>query len=219
MSVGPGDTTAVRRDLFQYFRTDPLGRPLAGLFVLPDDEQFVWAEGGSRSVRPRAFGLATAVSTDGHDVYVADNTAFGVTVYDRAGEQLGVMGTARRPRRVTETDRSRWLEAELARLEDRLLRRVAEQSLRAMSFPETMPLHGDLIAGSDGRVWLEEYRPPHERVSDVWTVFGADGRVEGRFAFPPGFRLTWAGTSRVLGVEKDTLGVERVVGYWLPLGR
>ncbi|HSR41314.1 MAG TPA: hypothetical protein VLL48_04060 [Longimicrobiales bacterium] len=216
LSVGPGDTTAVRRDRFTYGRMDPEGRPLGDVVSLPDDEQFVWAEGGSRSARPRAFGRTTAVAVGGENTFVADNTAFRVVVLDARGDTVRVLSTPRDPRPVREADRERWRAAELEALGEGLMRRIAEQAVEAMAFPETMPHHGALVLGTDGRVWLEEYRPPHTNSPSTWTVFAPDGGVVGRREFPTGFRLTWVGPDGALGVLQDELGVERVVLYRLP---
>lgn len=216
ISVGPGDTTAVRRDVFEYVRFDPEGRPVADLVSLPGDEMHVWAEGGSRSVRPRAFGRTTSVEVWHDRVFVADGTGFRVRVLDADGRPVGTLEADRPPRPITEADRDRWLQAELERLGDGLGRRIGEPALRAMDFPDTMPPHGDLLVGEDGSVWLEEYRPPHKEAASIWTAFDARGALAGRLRFPTGFRLTWVGGASVLGVLVDDLGVERVVLYRLP---
>lgn len=216
ISVGTGDTTSVRRDRFRYSRVDPTGRLLAHIISLPDDEQFVWAEGGSRSVRPRAFGRTTAVAVHGDRIFVADNTGFGITILDQAGDTVATAHAPRSPRSIDEDDREGWIEAEVGKLQGRRLRAVAEKAVRAMNFPEAMPYHGDLVVGTDGRTWLEEYRPPHSDEAPVWTVFDTDGRLIGRYLFPRGFRLSWADRTRALGVRLDELDVETVVAYRLP---
>lgn len=218
ISVGTGDTTSVRRDRFRYSRVDPEGRLLANIIVLPDDEQFVWAQDGSRSVRPRAFGRTTAVAVRGDRIFVADNTGFGITTLDQAGDTLATAHASRSSRSIDEEDREGWIEAEVGELQGSLLREVAEKAVRAMNFPDAMPYHGDLVVGADGRIWLEEYRPPHSGEAPAWTVFDPDGRLIGRYLFPRGFRMSWADRTRALGVRLDELDIETVAGYRLPDG-
>lgn len=217
--VGPGDTTSVRRPRRPYARFDPEGRQVAPLAVLSDDEHFVWAEDGSRSVRPRAFGRSTFVraSAEGDAVLVADNRGFEIRVLDPSGSHLETWRRRVETGPVTEEDRQRWTDAELEALGKGFLRRVSERALRAMDFPEAMPFHGELLPSTDGGAWLRSYSPPHAGGPSEWTVFGADGRAVAVVTLPPGFRPTWTDGERVLGVEADDLGVERVL--LLPLVR
>lgn len=219
VSAGPGDTTSVLRARRPYARFDAEGRRVATLAVLPNDEHFVWAEGGSRSVRPRAFGRSTFVraSAEGDAVLVADNRGFEIRVLDPSGTHLETWRRRVEARPVTEEDRQRWTDAELEALGEGFLRRVSERAIRAMDFPEAMPFHGELLPSTDGGAWLGSYSPPHAGGPSTWTVFGADGRAVAVVTLPPGFRPTWTDSERVLGVEVDDLGVERVL--LLPLLR
>ncbi|MFW6201787.1 MAG: hypothetical protein ACOC8B_04365, partial [Gemmatimonadota bacterium] len=212
--AGPGDTTAIRRDPVPYARFDPDGRRVDAVGTFPDDETFIYAVPGSRSVRPRAFGRETAIAVRGDRIHVADNRAFQVGVLDAGGRTLRVARAAVEPVPVDETAREAWTERELAGLTSSFLRRIAEDAIRAMPFPDSMPYHGPLVVADDGESWLARYSPDADEPTR-WLVFGPDGRVVARVQTPARFRLSQVGTDFVIGVARDALDVERVVVYRL----
>lgn len=214
VSAGPGDTTAVRRDPVPYARFDPEGGRVAAVGAFADDEAFVFATPGSRSVRPRAFGRETFVAVRDDRIHVADNNAFQVVILDAAGRALRIARAAVEPAAVDEATRTRWTHDALADLTSDFLRRLAEDAIRAMPFPDSMPYHGPMVVGDEGTAWLARYSPDASSPTR-WLVVGLDGRVLARAETPPRFRLSQVGDDFVLGIARDELDVERVVMFSL----
>jgi hypothetical protein len=77
--------------------------------------------------------------------------------------------------------------------------------------PGRYPLFEDLVAGSDGSVWLG--RPAPGAAERTWVVVRPDGSIEGEVALPPRLRLMWARLGRVWGMELDWLDVPYIVSY------
>jgi hypothetical protein len=92
---------------------------------------------------------------------------------------------------------------------DRAERRAA---LESMQLPETLPTYDDLILARDGHIWAADYRLPWED-QPVWTVFSPEGVELGRVETPIGFTVHEIGADYILGLDRDELGVERIVLY------
>lgn len=216
LAIGPGDTTAVRRDPFAYLLLDEQGTPLREIVRLPDDETFVWATESSRAARPRAFGRTTAVEVRGDRFAFAQNDGFAVRELDLSGTRPArTVREEREPAPVTPAHRKAWRDrnAPSDRLPD-WARASAQAQIDEMRFPEALPPHGDLVLGPEGAVWLEEYRAgPGAEV--VWTRFspGGDSR---RIRFPPGFQLHAVDGSRAYGVTVGEFDVQYVTVLRLP---
>ncbi len=76
---------------------------------------------------------------------------------------------------------------------------------------ETYPVFTQIRAGSDGHVWVAE-SAGHSGTSWPWWIFDGEGEPVGRFVSRP-IQLESLDTARVIGVERDELGVESVVVY------
>ena len=77
------------------------------------------------------------------------------------------------------------------------------------------PAYEELLIGSDGSLYLADYHRQHEdRASRGWIVFAPDGAsVRARLQHPARLRPLRIGAEWVLGVESDSLGVERIAEY------
>jgi hypothetical protein len=62
---------------------------------------------------------------------------------------------------------------------------------------------------SEGNVWVRQYATGLSQ-SRTWTVFDGAGVWLGEIDLPDGLRVTQIGSSFVLGVATDELGVEYV---------
>ncbi len=65
------------------------------------------------------------------------------------------------------------------------------------------------VRDSAGVAIVQEYRFP-EQNETIWTVFDADGRVQGLVETPPDLEVFEIGEDHILGTTTDELGVERV---------
>ncbi len=215
LSVAPGDMTAVRRTRLDYVVLDAEGSVERRLVTLPDDEQFVWAESGSRALQPRAFGRTTYVATRGADLVFATNDAFRISTIPLDGGTATTRDDARPALAVAAVDRRRWAAENAPSPElPAFVVDSRRKMIEAMDFPETFPPHGGLVVASDGSIWLAVY--PHRPEADrEWARFVPDGSID-RVVFPPGFRLEAVQGDTAWGVGVGAFDVEQVVAYRLP---
>jgi len=217
-SVGPADTTAVRRDPIPYLRLDPEGRVLDTLAVLPDDELFVWSDGPSRSIQPLPFGRTTDVVATGRWLAAATNDGFQIHLGDAtdAPDAPGSTRIARvdLPRApVTDDDVAGHRERALAALEhlSAAFRDSRVKALEAIPYPDHAPYHGELIE-TGGALWLAEYGKPEGRELRRWFRIDAEsGVAELSVTLAPSARLTDARGDTLVVVRRNELDVEEVV--------
>jgi len=211
--VTSDDTTAVRRDTLMYARFDGAGRRIEDLARLPDNELFIWSDGGSAGNGPLPFGRTTAVTILDGSLVVADDEGFRV-LWIGTGGGMSMIGRVPYPstavsRDVVEAYRAKrlgqWQGTFGGRFAD-----ATRRQLDATPFPATSPYHGELIAGAD-EVWLERYRFPEDDSPPEWVVFNGRGEAVERVRVPAGVRLTAVTRDRLVGVLTDDLDVEHVV--------
>lgn len=80
---------------------------------------------------------------------------------------------------------------------------------------DRFPAFRSLALGRDGRVWIREQPSPDAPDDQDWVAFSAEGRFECRARFPASDRLFELGEDYLLVLDRDELGVERVLGYRL----
>ncbi|MHB1191470.1 MAG: hypothetical protein ACYC6F_00365 [Longimicrobiales bacterium] len=91
------------------------------------------------------------------------------------------------------------------------------RNFREMAFPAEIPAWGALIPGLDGVLWVsdhpgpaaeEPFRDPYP--SQQWWGIDPRGHPAGRLVSPPGLQVTGFGADFLIGIHKDSLGVETV---------
>ncbi len=90
-------------------------------------------------------------------------------------------------------------------------------------FADVMPLFGELVAASNGDLWVGPYVPvgpipmkrPYPQRATTWSVFSADGRWKADAQLPARFQLFAVRDGRIAGVIRDEDDVEQVVIYSL----
>ena len=117
---------------------------------------------------------------------------------------------------LTSADIERYRQSQLAGREGDA-RRAAEERLRAIEFPKTLPAFQRLLIDKVGRLWVEDFLRPGT-TDPRWTVFDVTGRPLGTVKLPVGFRLFEVGRDYVLGRERDSDGFARVRMYTLSAG-
>jgi hypothetical protein len=76
------------------------------------------------------------------------------------------------------------------------------------------PTHSALAFDRTGRLWVENYRFPWDSLSErTWSVFNTTGEWLGDVEFPKPLRVFEIGDDYVVGVERDSDGVEYVKVY------
>jgi hypothetical protein len=106
-------------------------------------------------------------------------------------------------------------EARLADMSDNPeLRETVEATFTDFPLPVVRPAFSEIRVGKGWEVWLAEYEPDAESVSE-WTVLDSDGRLLGRVEVPAGFRIHEIGEDYLLGVWYDEYEVPVVRRYSL----
>lgn len=161
------------------------------------------------TVVPFAPGGATVVGADA--VHAAATERFEIVSYDTSGAAARVIRRPVPQREVRPADvaaeKARWT-ANGADAAD------TERRFAAMPIPRQHPVLARLAAGTDGHLWVAETTADADAPTP-WSVFDADGRMIGRAATPPRFRLTDVGADYLLGIATDEDDVEQVVWYRL----
>lgn len=172
---------------------------------------------GGRVIRTEASSLPMLDRGPrlGHKAVIAvlpDRIAYG----NQSGEGIAefpvdltaprTLPTITEPEPVTDAIRREW---EDMRADLRLyFSGACGKGLCAEAYSETMPAYGDLVAGRDGSLWVQDpYRL--RRYPLIWTAY-RDGEAVARAELPPRFFPFEFGSDYVLGVTYSDLMVERV---------
>ena len=75
------------------------------------------------------------------------------------------------------------------------------------------PGHDRVVVTKEGDIWIQEYRRPLDDGPDRWWVFDTEGRFICSASLPTDFLMMAVANDRVVGVARDSLDVEYVVGY------
>ena len=94
--------------------------------------------------------------------------------------------------------------------EDR--RPALERSLAEMPMPPALPAYTRIELDADGSIWVSEFSKP-SRPAANWLVFNRSGELLGRVRVPVDLEITHIGSDHLVGIERDDLGVERIVVY------
>ncbi len=79
-----------------------------------------------------------------------------------------------------------------------------------LPLPEFVPLYDRMLVDTGRRVWLRRFRLSREKGPYVWDVLSGDGTWLGGAATPRDFTPYRIGGDHMMGVRRDSLGVERV---------
>jgi hypothetical protein len=113
------------------------------------------------------------------------------------------VATVTRPQQVTEAARSAWQAAT-----DVMIPLGGTVPVYGPEYAPQMPTYRHIVAGTDGRVWLQD--PDRPGVYPLaWTAY-EDGRAAMRVELPPRYFPTQFGPDWVLGIHYDPEGIERV---------
>ena len=160
----------------------------------------------------------------GGELVFLDPFAPALVWHDAAGRPGASTALRVRQRRMVERDRRRYLahviELELqgsivqpGYVEGRAA--VVARSIRSW-FPPHTPPAVDILCDSHGRVWLQQFSTEEHPLGygREWIVADRGG-VRGRVRFPREFQPRVFTTGRVIGVQTDSLDVQRIAA--LPL--
>ncbi len=121
-------------------------------------------------------------------------------------------------------ERARLL-ADIARSHDGVPERFVagrRRAIEAMQLPDSLPLVQHLVADHRGAFVLELSVPPVAEGATPLSVralaFDAQGELTASFTLPPGASVLGVGAGRLVLLQRDELGVERVTVHRLPSG-
>lgn len=211
------DAGHVLADSILLLRFAPGADSATPLHKLPAQERWGLQVGGVVSFPFLPFSAPTAWVAGG-DRFIAGSARAGELLVwqsdGRLAQRIRWPG-ARRP--VTDDDRARYREAELAAVDDDNERRRTERFLAETPWADSMPAFRALKLDAEGNLWVEEYRAPWE-TERRWQIFDTDGRWLGRLVTPPGFVVMDIGRDYLLGLWRDENDVEYVRMYPLEKG-
>lgn len=177
----------------------PLGPAAAPRWIWIENDQVPLPFSPQFSVAVRSDTVFT-LGPDGADIRVSDGSGAATS-----------WASPQPPRQVTRKDRDAYRRSLPARgLPEDMERRWAK-ALDHAEVPSTKPVYDRLVATRDGEVWARRFAAGAG--SDTWDVFDPAGRVRGVVATPEGVTVRVVTEDRVLGVRRDSLGVESVVVY------
>jgi hypothetical protein len=187
------------------------GRFLSHAGTFPTSETYFDTFDEGFTTYPAIFGITSHRLAAGSRLLVATSDRYEFRFLSKDGDPLMILRREPRSRPVTGSIRSAVVDAVVAdsRADDQeRLRSVLIQ----MEVPDFLPEFGEIFVDRLGRLWVEEYEPLHQDISE-WRVYDPTGATVASIDLPANFDPTEAGDDFVLGVQVDDLGVQTVVEY------
>jgi len=160
---------------------------------------------------PRPLGKKTVIAVGKDVLFIGTGDSAKIRVFDLRGREQRSIPLAYRAVSIKRSDIQRFLEY-LAERNPGVSRGRIEDTYGRLEYPETFPLHGEMLVDPIGRLWVEEYRPPWAATSR-WSVVGSGGAVEAVVMLPDRFRLAEVGRDYLLGSWRDEDDVDHVRAY------
>lgn len=171
----------------------------------------LWLWTGRNQV-PVPFTTNASFDVVGNHVHLVAGPDFRVEVHNGEGLRA-VYGVEREPRIVSASD----LDSYRGFVQEYLPEAMQAEYLEALDNeerPDRLPGYDRLIASSDGYVWAQVYESdlaaPHD-----WDVFDREGVFRGRVHVWSGFHPFVIAEEVMVGVWRDSMGVEFVRLYRL----
>ncbi len=206
--MGRRDTVAVRR-------FGPDGSPAALVARLPGMARYSTPmAGGPDPLSPR-----TAFAIHAGRVYVAETMKAEIWELDGDGHmELELSWTPENPPSPKTAFREAVQAAVAAAPPEQ--RPVVRERLESFPVRDRVPVFWSFLVDADGFVWVEPFEPArHSMVlpaaavaesASVWSLFTPGGTAAGTIRVPAGFQPASIGRDAVVGVRRDSLGVEYV---------
>ena len=205
MQFGAGGST-LRRQEAEFAVIEPSGAIRASLGTQPGDEWFF--SPSSPAGRPHPFGRSVLATVWGPLAVVASNDSYEIRAYDSDGILARIVRRDHELRPPTQADLDDWFAESYADRSEEDLARL-NTLLEGMTLVESFPAFSALQSDPLDYLWVQEYRFP-DQDENLWTVFDADGRVQGFVEMPRDLEVFEIGGDYILGATTDELGVERV---------
>ena len=159
------------------------------------------------------FGSRAEFAVGGALAWYGHSGEFELMGYDRMGTVRRIVRMERIPRAVTQGE----IDEARTRVEESLrgLSGPAVERIRDTEFAGTHPVHGMVRSAGGGGLWVERYRSPFapDSLPMEWDIFDAEGKLKGHLTSPGNFEITDIGPEFILGVHRDSLGVQTARMY------
>jgi len=198
----------VRRPVFALRLAGGNGEVALLLGDYPVNERFV----SPGLAAERVFGRRLHISAGFDRIAVGTDDTYSIRVFDAAGQLDHIVRRSVTPDFVTENDKALGLANVIARFTEDWAKDRMRDALADMPWPENHPAYSDVRVDADGYVWVARYSRPWESDS-TWDVYDRSGDQWAVVTLPSGIEVLHVGRELVLGLRKDSLGVERVEGY------
>lgn len=207
-----GTAFGIRRPRAYFLSFGPNGDFIDTLAVLPGTEMSRTDLGGGRGeVAAPPYGHITSYAVRGSDIAVGTGDHLQVEIRDHAGEVREILRGPDPDITLTEADVETYRRWYLDRLpEERRAGRMFR--LDAKIYPSEKAVYFHVLGDPQGNLWLGG-GGPDRLTPDTWIVFSNDGRLLGEVDLPDAFRVLDVGSSTVLGVWTDSLGVQHPQVY------
>jgi len=175
--------------------------------------EFVASErwGHENGSGPHPFGRQTVFAVDEGKIYVGTSESHEIMVYGPNGALQRLIRWEGDDLTLNSDVANEYFEWEIERA-PRGLQVSWRRQYAEMTLPGTRPAYSELMIDAVSNLWVREFNPIRD-TAQRWLVFNPDGVWVGRITFPLRYKVTAILGDRVIGVERDDLGVERVVVY------
>ena len=181
------------------------GTPLASLGEFPGSEFYaIFAPDGSlQGGMPHPFGRGTVGAKWGALVAIGVQDVYEIRAFAADGALVRVVRRRGDVPRPSQADLDEFYAERYADYPDEE-RTEALNAVRDMPLVDAYPAFSQILSDRAGYLWVRAYQ------TSVWTVFDAEGRIQGLIETPPGLRTFEIGADFILGWVYDELGVEYV---------
>jgi len=164
------------------------------------------------ALAPFRLGPVVSVVASGDRVWIVDGGSGVVRGLDGAGHALVIDTLPLKPTPFDGTAlrqaRHRSLRGASTALDTARVEATFDPSVR----PPTMPVASGALAGANGNLWVRLFNLDDSAPPD-YLMLNRVGQAVARVSLPTGLDVQQIGSHFVLGVERDSLGVESVVEY------
>ncbi|TVP59446.1 MAG: hypothetical protein EA351_01530 [Gemmatimonadales bacterium] len=192
----------------------PDGRLEKVLATVPGSERYRYESEGF-SDGPRRLGKTTIARMGAGGVFVGTGDSYEIEVFRADGGSF----TFGKPQESLEFTREMlevWQNSLLSRVPpgDRA---VARRTLARLEMPETLPAYADFRFDGLGLLWVARFPVPGQNRNewDVWRISESDGVHIASIQVPRSFQVMEIGFDYLMGVDTDSLGIQRIHRYRL----
>jgi hypothetical protein len=189
---------------------DRSGSLIGSIFVGPGLESAVILRAGQPAMMPAPFARDLAYALWNGNVFVGTQDAYEIRAYTASGALRTIVRWDGPDLTLTPADVGSLKAHNLAQVRGNTQAEQSYERLFAeMPFPPAKPAYGRVLVDPLGQLWVATPAFP-PTPPDRWTVFGASYELLGEVSVPSGLQVFEVGADYVLGLWRDTSGVEYV---------